>query len=136
MVVSAEVLEPATPRGLLSPFSASSGDPWETARQSPPSPTAAPPLAAGTAGSLGDGPRRKSSDAPIGRLSISISRQPATLGQCKPAPALWRESTAVSESAASQGLSFAALCGGSYISPDDLHKPKPLGEGAFAGGLA
>lgn len=126
-----EVLQPSTPRRPPSAFALPSGSgdlPWDGARHSPPSPSsgACPSLSAES--SLGlDGQRR--------RKSINVSRHPATLEQCKPpaGSALWRASTAVTESAASQGLSFEALCGGSYIPPDSLHRPKLLGEGAFAG---
>lgn len=126
---SAEVLRPSTPP-LPSAFAASAQQPWEAARQSPPSRSGAASPSLVAAGSLpGEGLRLSK--------SLSISRQGSAttnpFGPTKPASALWRASTAVTERAASQGLSFEALCGDSYIPPEDLRKPKALGEGAFAG---
>ena len=126
---SEPALRPCTPPLPPSAFAASAQQPWEVAH-SPPSRSgaASPSLAAGSS-LLSEGPRLSK--------SLSISRQGSAavnpFGQSKPAAPLWRASTAVTERAASQGLSFEALCGDSYIPPEDLRKPKPLGEGAFAG---
>ena len=121
-------LRPNTPPLPPSAFAASAQQPWEAAH-SPPSRSGAASPSLAAASSLSDGPRLSK--------SLSISRQGSAttnpFGPTKPASALWRASTAVTERAASQGLSFEALCGDSYIPPEDLRKPKPLGEGAFAG---
>ncbi len=130
---SMEVLRPGTPPlPPTSAFAASAQQPWE-AGHSPPSRSGAASPSLVAAGSLGLEGSRLSK-------SLSISRQGSAavnpFGQPKPTPALWRASTAVTERAASQGLSFEALCGDSYIPPEDLRKPKALGEGAFAGEAA
>lgn len=129
METVAEPPRPCTPPLPASAFSAASQQPWDAA--------GSPQRRSGAGSPSGAASRSlplPQADPPRLNKSLSMSRQSSAnpFAQAKSAE-LWRASTAVCERAASQGLSFEALCGDSYIPAENLRKPKPLGEGAFAG---
>lgn len=133
MESAVDLLRPSTPPLPASAFSAAAQQPWDAASSPPGHSGAGSPSRPATCPSGGLPPPQ--AEAPRPNKSLSISRQSSAanpFAQAKSAE-LWRASTAVCERAASQGLSFEALCGESYIPAESLRKPKPLGEGAFAG---
>ena len=145
-MAAAAALPQAPPRPPLPPsaFESLAGEAWPGGPSTEASLELAPPSRRSSASGEDPAGDQGPPQPLCTQRSAALSRQSSagggtglarrlSLGAAAP-PQLWRESTLVSERAASLGYARVAdLCGTSYVPMDRLRKPKHLGEGAFAG---
>ena len=124
------------PAGPFSAFGALSASPFD--RVSSTTSQATEDVRAGRAASAGlHTPRRSLGRQKSLGLEHAHTAPPGAMeraGSRGQRPQLWRDSTAVTERAASLGLSSVrGLCGPTFVDNSRLRNAKPMGEGAFAG---